>query len=249
MKMTADVLDRGHAGREVTALTEEIGLCRSTYDIFKLMKRLAALYDCAYFFVVRMSDLPDGRVDRAPLLTNWPSEFHFEVNQDRIFDTSPTLHRIMGSRLPQAEHFPTRLLAATDPEEARGMRLMIESGQPSFAFIPVQVDSDREGAVAFGGERPPFTVSELMELSFFGQYVFHRVAELSEDWVEEETPLTDRETECLRHAAEGLTAAASAKCLGITPHTVNYHLTSATRKLEARNKVHATAIALRRKLI
>jgi DNA-binding CsgD family transcriptional regulator len=51
--------------------------------------------------------------------------------------------------------------------------------------------------------------------------------------------LTPRELTVLGLAAEGLTAAAAARRLGISPHTVNKHLENSYRKLDARERTTA----------
>ena len=55
--------------------------------------------------------------------------------------------------------------------------------------------------------------------------------------------LSDRELEVLRRAALGLTVGQVARRLGISPRTVETHLTNAYRKLGARNRVQAIARA------
>lgn len=51
--------------------------------------------------------------------------------------------------------------------------------------------------------------------------------------------LTRRERDCLRHLENGLTTAATAAALGISRSTLNAHLMSARRKLNARNTTQA----------
>ncbi|MET7643295.1 response regulator transcription factor [Streptomyces sp. NPDC005426] len=62
-------------------------------------------------------------------------------------------------------------------------------------------------------------------------------------WGTAETPLTERETEVLRLAAEGLEAGEIAKQLHLAPGTVRNYLTTVVTKLLARNRVDAIRIA------
>lgn len=55
--------------------------------------------------------------------------------------------------------------------------------------------------------------------------------------------LTEREIECLRYAAQGLTLERIAQLVGIATRTVEFHLTNTARKLGAVNKINAVAIA------
>ena len=61
--------------------------------------------------------------------------------------------------------------------------------------------------------------------------------------------LSERERECLKWTAEGLTSEAVAARLSLSASAVNFHLTKATRKLGASNRLHATILALRQGLI
>ncbi|MEV6644536.1 response regulator transcription factor [Amycolatopsis sp. NPDC051371] len=57
------------------------------------------------------------------------------------------------------------------------------------------------------------------------------------------SPLTDREADVLRAAAEGGTVADIARALGLTPGTVRNHLSSAIGKTEARTRAEAARLA------
>lgn len=57
--------------------------------------------------------------------------------------------------------------------------------------------------------------------------------------------LTERERQVLELAAEGATDDAIAAILGLSPHTVKTHMKTMRRKLRARSKGQAVAIAFR----
>ena len=58
--------------------------------------------------------------------------------------------------------------------------------------------------------------------------------------------LSPREREIMHEMAEGLTAEKIGAKLGVTVETVRTHVRNAIRKLQARNRVHAIALALER---
>lgn len=62
-------------------------------------------------------------------------------------------------------------------------------------------------------------------------------------------PLTLRELECLTWAARGRTTAEIAELLHRSAETVEFHLSNAMTKLDARNRAHAVAIACVRGMI
>jgi len=57
--------------------------------------------------------------------------------------------------------------------------------------------------------------------------------------------ITARERECLRWCAEGKTSEEIGIILSLSTHTVNHYLISATKKLNAVNRMHAITIAIR----
>lgn len=61
--------------------------------------------------------------------------------------------------------------------------------------------------------------------------------------------LTARERECLRHAADGLSAKEISRTLGRSVPTVVMHLNAAMRKLEAKNRTQAAVRAARLRLL
>ncbi len=61
--------------------------------------------------------------------------------------------------------------------------------------------------------------------------------------------MTQRELDCLKLTANGYTSEEIAVILGLSVHTANQYLTKVTLKLNALNRVHAVAKALRLGLI
>src|SRR5215813_4253516 len=67
---------------------------------------------------------------------------------------------------------------------------------------------------------------------------------------DEEAPLlTPRELEVLAAIGNGLSNKAAARRLGISPHTVKFHLESLFRKLDAKSRTEAVAKGLRRHIV
>lgn len=66
---------------------------------------------------------------------------------------------------------------------------------------------------------------------------------------EDATILSPREQEVLTHVAKGLPNKAIARTLGITDHTVKFHISSVLTKLEAASRSEAVAIATRRGML
>lgn len=62
-------------------------------------------------------------------------------------------------------------------------------------------------------------------------------------------PLTAREQEVLDLLADGLTNKGIGQSLGVSPHTVKFHVTSILNKLDAQSRTEAVAIATRAGLL
>lgn len=65
------------------------------------------------------------------------------------------------------------------------------------------------------------------------------------DWIERGRRLTEREREVLRCLSEGLRNSEIAIRLSISPRTVDKHVEHILRKLDARSRLHAAALAAR----
>lgn len=89
---------------------------------------------------------------------------------------------------------------------------------------------------------------ELAELMLDCMRIFSRFQEkiLAGD---SSSQLTPREIEVVRWTSEGKTSAEIAIILGLSEHTVISHITSSARKLNAVNRVHMIAIAVRRGIV
>lgn len=61
--------------------------------------------------------------------------------------------------------------------------------------------------------------------------------------------LTTREKSCLNWVSKGYKDSDTAKLLGTTERTVEFHLRNARRKLMAENRTHAVALAIRQEII
>ncbi|MEM8699713.1 MAG: response regulator transcription factor, partial [Pseudomonadota bacterium] len=81
------------------------------------------------------------------------------------------------------------------------------------------------------------------------QYLCRALIEPGPVTTETGMALTDREVTCLRHAAQGLTAKAIARELGITERTVRFHFSNLCRKFGVQRRSEAVADALRQQLI
>lgn len=118
---------------------------------------------------------------------------------------------------------------------------------PGIAF-PVSHDDGQLGVVIFSG--PAIALSE-DDLCDVHSDCFVVIAEIMRQRgrVSDLPTMSRREIECLRLTANGLTSEEIATALGLSVHTANQYLTNTTHKLDAVNRIHAVAKALRNGLI
>lgn len=84
----------------------------------------------------------------------------------------------------------------------------------------------------------------------FAHVVDQTEVDVEDELLENNSPaLSPREQEVLTHVANGLPNKAIARKLGITDHTVKFHVSSVLSKLEAASRTEAVAIATRRGMI
>ena len=92
------------------------------------------------------------------------------------------------------------------------------------------------------------TPEQLVDVHARCFWLFHAVAEFGVT-PERQTSVTPREIECLKLTAEGYTSDQIAVALKLSPHTANQYLTNCTQKLNAVNRAHAVAKAIKAGLI
>lgn len=120
--------------------------------------------------------------------------------------------------------------------------------QSGIAF-PVANDRRRLGAIIFTGNEMKLDEELLCDTHAECFDLFAQVAKLREQECNAQRPMSKRELECLRLTANGLTSDEIATALGLSVHTANQYLTNSTQKLNAMNRIHAVAKALRSGMI
>jgi len=122
-----------------------------------------------------------------------------------------------------------------------------EHGFVRSTVVPVTFDAQTRGVVGYAGamDSGGETYTSLQVVS----YALLMQAVSLEDEKPQPVVLTPREREVMELAAQGLTSEMVASRLGMSPRTVNQHIDNASQKLNAKNRVHAVAEAMRRGLI
>lgn len=115
--------------------------------------------------------------------------------------------------------------------------------------LPLAAERDEGGLMVVSGERMAFTMASLTELHASCLSLFGIVARLKPALPDAPPSMSRRQIECLRLSANGHTSEEIAARLGLSVHTTTQYLSDCAGKLDAVNRVHAIAKALRLGLI
>jgi len=173
--------------------------------------------------------------------------------------SSPAAERLARGAAASAAPLWWRAESAAAPfldAEARQWAREVESplaetalaDQPGILF-PVAQENGRAGVVAFYGAALALDTDALCEAHAACFALFVEVARQRPLASAILPSMSKREIECLRLTAQGLTSEEIATELNLSVHTANQYLTSSAHKLNAVNRIHAVAKALRGGLI
>ncbi|MCK1641281.1 LuxR family transcriptional regulator [Bradyrhizobium sp. 157] len=124
-------------------------------------------------------------------------------------------------------------------KRAMSVPLFGPSGQISVASFASPVDD----------ADPQYRISHLYVLAWHFHLAFSEIARPSGISCIRKVPLSDREKDCLRWAAEGKSSWAIGMILKISENTVNFHFKNAMRKLDTTSRTQAIVKAVRLNLI
>ncbi|CAH0339698.1 Transcriptional activator protein LuxR [Rhizobium sp. CECT 9324] len=244
--MTAN--DAPDASR-IEALVLEVKSFKTQFDVFRFMKRATEHYGSRAFMVLNMPGATSLDLSSSSIITNWPSDLLTEFDQGALLSGSPILAVLRRASIPFTYDID-EVVAQRDPRSAELSKTLFHRFRMNRgAYFPVHDATGARGAVSFSGERQPFTMREMMELSYLAAHVFNRLAEIRDMDSRNSDMLTERELDCLNWTAAGKTSVEIAEILTLSEHTINHYLNRATKKLDAVNRTQAVAKALRLGLI
>jgi DNA-binding CsgD family transcriptional regulator len=115
--------------------------------------------------------------------------------------------------------------------------------------LPAFADDGAQGFVVLAGAEIGVDDAMVCDLHIRALALFGTVARMLLSQTGEVPTMSTRELQCLRLTAQGKTSEEIAAALGLSIHTANQYLTETTHKLNAVNRMHAVAKALRLGLI
>ena len=165
------------------------------------------------------------------------------AGEDLVGETQPDV-ALVDIRLPDESGIElTRRLLAARPR----LGVVLYTGDADAELLFGGLDSGARGYALKAGSMSELVVA-IERVASGGTYVDPRLDRilLSERSTSRLPQLSPRERQITHLMAEGRTAEAIGDELGVSVETVRTHVRNVIRKLQARNRVHAIAIALER---
>lgn len=225
---------------------EKVSEAKSTEETAAALAELAKSYGCSTYILASFDD-PGTLDDPYVLSSGWDPEW-----SDRYFGNSYVKDDPVVAR---ALHSPEPFVwsdTRSDPStNARGRQILDEAAafrMSDGVFIPVHGPGGLAGSLAFGSEDLDLSPDDNKELLLAGFFAYRHALELAKpegEPFDAGALITNRERECLKWTASGLTSSEIADKLNISRHTADWYLKEAARKLGAANRIHSVAIALR----
>lgn len=185
------------------------------------------------------------------MVNNYPGGWQDQYRRQGYFEIDPTIQHAKHSTAPltwSPDLYAQDALVDMS-REARDAGLNYGWTQP------IRDANDRFGALTLARSEGAISSAELAEkqpkMLWLAQSAHALLYRLLLARVQSEvlSPLTEREIEFLRLAADGKTAGQISEALGVTERTANFHIGNAIEKLGAENKTHAVVLALRMGLL
>ena len=148
---------------------------------------------------------------------------------------------VIFATLRRADNFRWTAPGFRDLDNWPGLALSREIGIEDGLAVPCHGPGGRVGVVSIGFERFELDARDRRAVALAAGIAYERMHALAPASGGPRPVLTPRERDCLAFVAEGLSDAAIAGRLGISPVTAHAHVENAKRKLGARTRAQAVA--------
>lgn len=224
-------------------------MAESGEDIRRELEELTSLYRFSYFALATVPENGGRLFTDDVLFSSWPAELIHQFDQLNL--AGGIIEYVLHSTIPlqlDLEEFSK----VVPPEIANQTKRLLGSyGISRSVIFPVHNKDGSKAKVTFEGNRDFVDEHDIATLHLRSINLFSRYVDMISRKPEERHVrfLTLRERECLKWISSGKTSVEVAAIMGLSEHTVTHYLTNAANKLNATNRVHAVAIALRLNLL
>ncbi|EFL87924.1 autoinducer binding domain-containing protein [Ahrensia sp. R2A130] len=231
---------------KLTDYVDEISRLETAYDVFRYARRLGNDFGASRFSILTL-DKQTSAISDLGVVNNWDPELIAVYDENGLSKASPVLgHFETGNRVMTYDM--DTMLQERAPESAALARELFNDFDMKYgACCPVNDGKGNRGGLVFSGNELVLNPDDGAMLHLLSNYLYDHLVQISATSVtrSEMPSLSGREMDCLSHAALGKTSKETARDLELSDHTVTHYLALACKKLEAVNRVHAVAKALR----
>lgn len=218
---------------------------QTNYDVFQFLKSLCDEFFFDKFAVLFLPPKGSDTLSSHILISNWSPEFIRAYDEEKLLASSKVMAELHHLSDPVEWTIDEITAQRPDAKRTRARDIFETFDMRYGVCFPTYDATARRGAVTFAGKRGPLASSELATLHLLALYTYNQIYEVVEAQTRTNITLTRREHECLHWTSEGKTSAEIGAILSISDNTVSSYLTAATNKLNAANKCHAVAKAMR----
>ncbi|WP_331372111.1 helix-turn-helix transcriptional regulator [Sinorhizobium chiapasense] len=248
MKESSEPALRGEADEDMFFEFDPASV-RTEYELLHLMRRLIARYRFQRFLIARLPLAEQQRFSESLVLSNWPAELVRQYDASGAFHASVLVERLRQTKLPLAGGAELLDVARTDGGDESVRHLQADPDMARHFALLLHTTYGEPFVVILSGAREEPVGAECAMLYLTLVQLFECLERTFDTGSTVREKLSGREIECLRWAAAGKSSDEIAIILGISAYTVSSYFKSATRKLDAVNRMQAIARAMRMKLI
>lgn len=225
------------AWEALKGLTAQLSSALTAEDIGNAMFSVGKLYGWTSLIVVDVTKL-FNRVGPALVYASDSRDVIEGFDAELPLMQRPAFQRAQASDRP---FLASEIRRAMGPADDHGW-----SGLPGGAdlkeslIVPVHVEGKFVWGAGFSGAEPDTSQPAQSVLGASAHEGYRRFCELL-DSAQRHSPLSPRESECLRWVADGKTDFEVGKILSISPRTVRFHIRNAKTKLGVATRIQAVA--------
>lgn len=217
---------------------------QTEYEVLHLMRHCAAQFGFSHFMIARLPLGEHQRFAERLVLSSWPADLVRRYDQAAVFASCRLAERLRHTKLPIFDD-TARLM---EPETATKADVSWDGMERTFA-VHLHTTYGKSFVATLSGNRAAPDQNETAQVYVGLVGLFEGLERTFEAGASARDKLSAREIECLRWAAAGKSSDEIAIILGISAYTVSSYFKTATRKLDAVNRMQAIARAMRLKLI
>jgi len=228
-------------------VTSKFGTLEDDVDVSRFLEGVSKCYGFEFYSVAIIPQNEPRRFPQHNLATNWPSELITQFEKKDLIDSGPLISMIRSTSVPFVYNVRNKPAGGDLLTGSESLDELLQRYNLGYsALFPVCDNLGNRACVCLSGEREDLTTTEFLELFLISTYFQDRMSSIKRHLAEgKESPLSQRELECLRWSAEGKTSSEISQIMSLSEHTINYYLVSAARKLDAVNRIQAVAQSIR----